>query len=412
MKISMCMFGPTAHGESAAQTARNLKAVGVNELVYFTSLYHGYRLLQPRFPARAIYTLETDRVFWDPDPAYYKESPVKPEKSRDFGDKDNVKVMIAALHDEGIAFSPLVPMCAAERIAQERPELAVENLYGARDRLFLCYNNPDVKAYRLAMVRELSERYAIDRMMLDKIPQIMLEQNAFNGLFDPPLRTVGSFCFCRHCAARAAGDGVDLAAIKARSLELARRSLDLPPWLVAAQGAKLVGDTEIPLLLLEEPLLYSMLQFRFATAVEFVGEVRKILRRSRPKADLQAAFVPPSHVGHDMTSPRAWLTIQSYQKYRGAVDEIFCCIHAEPDIVRFEIARAVAAAENKLRVVASMRLYGKTRPEEVAAMCDGALAAGSAGVSLLGYDVASDSLMQALAEWIKSRRRSRGARSL
>lgn len=402
MKVSMCMFGPTAHGEAPAKTARTLKSVGVNELVYFTSLYHGYRLLQPRFPSRAIYTLETDRVFWDADPSFYKDSSVKPRKSDDFGDKDNVLEMITALHKEGIAFSPLVPMCAAESLVQERPDLAVENLYGAKDRLFLCYNNPDVRAYRFAMVRELSERYAIDHMMLDKIPQIMLEQNAFNGIFDPPLRTVGSFCFCRHCVARASQSGIDLNDIRQRSLAIAQRSLDLPPWLIAAQGAKLIGDTEMPLLLLEEPLLYAMLQFRFETAVEFVNEIRAILKRNRPKADLQAAFVPPSHVGHDMTSPRSWMTTQSYQKYRGALDEIFCCIHASPDVVRFEVARAVAAAEGKLRVVASLRLYGQTRPEEVAAMCDGALAAGSDGVSLLGYDVTSDSLLQALKAWVNT----------
>jgi len=404
MKVSMCMFGPTAHGETPAKTARTLKSVGVNEVVYFTSLYHGYRLLQPRFPSKAIYTLEADRVFWDPDPAYYKDSSIKPQKSADFGDKDNVAAMITALHKEGIAFSPLVPMCAAERIVQDRPDLAVENLYGAKDRLFLCYNNPEVRAYRIAMVRELSARYDIDHLMLDKIPQIMLEQSAFNGLIDPPLRTVGSFCFCRHCVARARKSGIDLNEIKRRSLVIARRSLDMPPWLIAAQGAKLIGDTEIPLLLLEEPLLHTMLQFRFETAVEFVGEIRAILKRNKPRADLQAAFVPPSHVGHDMTSPRSWLTSQSYQKYRGQVDEIFCCIHAEPDIVRFEIARAVAAAEGAVRVVASMRLYGKTRPEEVAAMCDGALEAGSAGVSLLGYDVTSDCLLHALKTWVKSRR--------
>lgn len=397
------MFGPTAHGEEPAKTARTLKSAGVNELVYFTSLYHGYRLLQPRYPDRAIYSLETDRMFWDPDLSYYKDSSVKPRRSDDFGDKDNVEAMVKALHQEGIAFSPLVPMCAAERIVQERTDMAVENIYGAKDRLFLCYNNPDVKAYRFAMVRELSERYDIDHMMLDKIPQIMLEQNAFNGIFDPPLRTIGSFCFCRHCVAQARKSGLDLQEVRQRSLAIAQRSLDLPPWLIAAQGSKLVGDTEMPLLLLEEPLLYAMLQFRFESAVEFVREAREILKRNKPRADLQAAFVPPSHVGHDMTSPRAWMTTQSYQKYRRVVDEIFCCIHAPPDIVRFETARAVAAAEGKLRVVASMRLYGQTRPEEVAAMCDGALAAGSAGVSLLGYDVTSDSLLQALAAWTKSR---------
>ena len=165
----------------------------------------------------------------------------------------------------------------------------------------------------------------------------------------------------------------------------------------------MVGDTEIPLLLLEEPLIYQMLQFRFESAVEFVGQARDILRSLKPNARLQAAFVPPSHFGHDMTSPRSWLTIQSYQKYRDVVDEIYCVVHYDADTVRFETERAVAAAEGKVKVVTSMRLYGATRPDEVAQLAEAALAGGSQGVSFLGYDVATDELLQSLRLWADSK---------
>ena len=173
---------------------------------------------------------------------------------------------------------------------------------------------------------------------------------------------------------------------------------------MAAQGSKLVGDTEIPLLLLEEPLTYRMLQFRFESAVDFVAEARKILRSLKPKVRLQAAFVPPSHFGHDMTSPRSWLTIQSYQKYRDVVDEIYCVVHYDPDTVRFETERAVAAAEGKVKIITSMRLYGATRPDEVAPLAEAALAGGSDGVSFLGYDVATDELLQSLRYWADSKK--------
>ena len=47
----------------------------------------------------------------------------------------------------------------------------------------------------------------------------------------------------------------------------------------------------------------------------------------------------------------------------------------------------------------SMRLYGPTRPEEVALLGEAALAGGSDGVSFLGYDVTSDELLKSLFEW-------------
>lgn len=403
MKVMLSIFGPTTPGEDAARVAANLRLAGCNSLLFFTSLYHGYRLILRRYPHKAIYSLETDRVYYKPDLGFYKDCLLKPERSLEVGDKDYVADLSAACRSEGIRFSALIPMCAGERIVQAWPNLAVTNLYGSKDRLFLCYNNPDVRAYRFAMVRDIVERYEIDELMLDKIPQTMLELSALSGLFDPPLRTVGSFCFCEHCKKRARKSGLDLEEVHARAIEIANRSLRIPPHVIAALGDQLMGDTEIPLLLLEEPLLYRMLQFRFETAVEFVGQVRDLAKALRPGVVVQAAFVPPCHVGHDMTSPRSWLTIQSYQKYRDVLDEILCVAHWEPDVVRFETARAVDAADGRVKITASMRLYGATRPEEVALLGDAALAGGSDGVSFLGYDVTTDELLKALRKWVDER---------
>ena len=405
MNVWLSLFGPTAHGEDAAAVAAGIRKSGANSLLFFTSLYHGYRLLQRRYPQKAIYALETDRVFYEPDLSLYEGCSLKPERSLDFGDVDWVAELSRACKSEGVAFSPLVPMCAGERIAQDRPDLAVANLYGSRDRLFICYNNPEVRAYRLAMVRDIVSRYEIDGLMLDKIPQTMLEQHAFSGLFDPPLRTVGSFCFCDHCKAAAEQHSLDLEEVRRRSIEIADRSLKMPPHIIEALGDQLVGDTEIPLLLLEEPLIRRMLEFRFTTAVAFVKEVGETARSLRPGLTFQAAFVPPMHVGHDMTSPRAWLTVQSYKLYAEVLDEIFCVVHWDPDVVRFETERAVAEAEGRTKVVTSMRLYGATRPEEVAPLAEAALAGGSEGVSFLGYDVATDELLGALSAWAESKGR-------
>jgi hypothetical protein len=395
------MFGPVAHGETPDQTAAGLKKAGANTLLFFTSLYHGYRLLQPRYPQRAIYSLEADRLFFRHDAAFYRDSPIVPEQSRDFPDSHYFPKLIEACHKQGVSFAALVPICAGDRLAPIHPELAVENLYGSRDRMFFCYNNPGLRAYRYAMIRDILTHFDVDRLTLDKIPQSMLEQYSQTTIFDPPLRTVGSFCFCEHCVKAARAHDLDLNEVKARCLEIAARSLRIPPHVITAQGDKLTGDTEIPLLLLEEPLLYRMLKFRFDTAVELVGEVRAILKELRPKAPLQAAFVPPSHPGHDMTAPRSWLTVQSYKLYAKVVDEILAVVHFGPDVVRFETERAVSEAEGQTKVISSMRLYGATRPEEVGLLAEQALAGGSQGISFLGYDVATDELLAALGSWVR-----------
>jgi hypothetical protein len=401
MKVLLSIFGPTTPGEDASQVAAGLRCSGADSLLFFTSLYHGYRLIQPRYPDRAIYTLETDRVFYAPDYSLYADCVLKPDRSVDSPNTDHVAELTEACHREGLSFSALVPICAAGRLTPAHPELAVENLYGAKDRMFLCYNNPEVRKYRMAMVTDIVGRYPVDSLMLDKIPQTMLEQRAQNGFFDPPLRTVGSLCFCVHCREKAAHSGLDLEAVHAKCREIADRSLRIPPHIIAAQEQELSGDTEIPLLLLEEPLLYEMLQFRFRTALELVREIRDLAKSLRPSISVEAAFVPPSHVGHDMTAPRSWLTVQSYRKYADVLDRILCVVHFDPDVVRFETERAVVAGGGKTKVTTSMRLYGPTRPQEVASLAEAALAGGSEGVSFLGYDVASDELLKSLDQWSK-----------
>lgn len=403
MDVTLSIFGPTTPGESPQQVAQGLQRSGANRLLFFTSLYYGYRVLQRRYPQRAIYALEADRVFYVPDPSFYTDCSIQPERSVDMGDQDLLAGLVAACRAEGIRFSALVPMCAGIRLAQARPDLAVVNLYGSRDRLFLCYNNPEVRAYRLAMIREIASRYAVDALMLDKIPQTMLEARALAGALDPPLRTVGSFCFCPHCKVRARRSGLDLEEVQARCLALAARSLRIPGYVVEALGDQLAGDTEIPLLLLEEPLLQRMLAFRFETAVELIAEAGAVARAARPGIVFQVAFVPPAHIGHDATSPRSWLAAQSYKHCAPVVDEILCVVHWEPDVVRFETHRAVEAAEGRCKVITSMRLYGPTRPEDVPLLAEAALAGGSHGVSFLGYDVAGEELLKALAKWVAGR---------
>ena len=93
MDVILSMFGPTAHGEGPAQTAANLKKAGATGLLFFTSLYHGYRLLQRRYPKKAIYSLETDRVYFEPDPSFYADCSITPDMSQDFAGTDWLAAM-------------------------------------------------------------------------------------------------------------------------------------------------------------------------------------------------------------------------------------------------------------------------------------------------------------------------------
>jgi len=401
MKRWLVTFGPAIAIEGAGRLCRGVRDVGGDALAIFTSLYTGYRIIQPRYPQRGIYALETDRVFFEPEPSRYKGCVLQPERSRDFAGVDLLGDVTKAAKEEGLSVAALIPMFAAGRFAKEYPGCAVLNLFGSRDRLFFCFNNPEVLRYRNTMIEDIASRYEVDAILLDKMPQTMLEQDAFNGRINPLLRVVGSFCFCEHCQQAASERGLDLSAVKDRCTEIAHKSLRIPQHTIEALRDHLAGDTEVPQLLIDEPLIYDMLQFRFDCVTDYIRKVREQLKAIRPDVQLHAAFVPTMHIGHDATSPRSWLAVQSYRRYAEVFDLIHCVVHWSPDVVRYETHRAVDAVAGKCRLCTDLRLYGPTRPEEVSILAEEALAGGADALGFLGYDVASEELLNALRAWAK-----------
>jgi hypothetical protein len=297
-----------------------LKSIGFEHLMFCCSIYTGYRLVMPRDRRRAIYALEDGRQYYRPNEEHYKETKIKPAASTDFGDADLLAEVVKHAHERGLTVGAWLPLFANGRIAKAWPEAAVQNLYGSRDRLFLCYNNPEVLEFAWAMTRDVVEDYGVDVVEADKIPQTLLELNVFSGRLDPIVRFVGSFCFCEHCVRKAGEFGLDLHGIKTHARKLVENSLKIAPHTVNRLAAELQGDAEIPLLLVDEPMMYDLLRLRLATVREYVSHLRRRVAALRPGTQVSVAFVPPFKVGHDASAPRSWLCGQSYKNIADVVD--------------------------------------------------------------------------------------------
>jgi len=291
-----------------------------------------------------------------------------------------------------------VTVFANGRIAKSHPKWAVQNLYGSADRLFLCFNNPEVLEYSLRICEEIAERYDVGEIMLDKIPQLCLEVNTFAGRIDPVLRVLGSFCFCPHCTTAARQAGIDLEACREKALTLASESLAIPPHVVNAQADELKGDTEVPLLLLDHPWIMELLRFRIECIRRFLVDVRQCTNKSRKDLVLSMAFVPPVKVGHDAFSPRSWLGAQSYAAYKdSAADRIHCVVHWGTDVVEYDTRRAVDAVRSgKTKICTHIRAYGPARPDEMAGLVNAVQRGGADGVGYFCYDLMTEEMLAAI----------------
>ena len=388
--ISLGVEGPQCYGR-IAQT-------GVDTVVLCSTIYAPYRLVMPRYPGKGIYSLEEGRYYFNAELDRYKDLSVSPQPSADFDGRDLLDEMTTAAPKAGLKAAAWVTIFASGRIAKQHPAWAVHNLYGSADRLFLCFNNPQVREYSLRVCEELAERYELDELMLDKIPQTCMEIDTFSGRVDPVLRVVGSFCFCPHCVAAAGEADIDLAACREKALALAARSLAIPPHVVNALEDDLKGDTEAPLLLLDNPWIVDVLRWRMECIRGFLREVRERTDAKRNGVRLSMAFVPPVKIGHDASSPRSWLAAQSYAAYKdAAADLIHCVVHWEEDVVEYNTRRAVdAVAGGSTDIATHIRAYGRTAPGDVPGLVEAGRRGGAAGVGYFCYDLMTEAMLDAI----------------
>jgi hypothetical protein len=385
-------------GLGADRVMADAAEMGHSEFILCSIIYKGYRLVMPRHP-RQIYQLETGITFYPADESAYVDGLIRPVSTRDWAGRDVFREAADAAAKVGIGLCAWVSCFANGRVANEYPQVAVENLYGSRDRLFLCFNHPEVQKYCLAMFRDLVTRYPLTSVMADKIPQSMLELDTFGGRIDPLLRLVGSICFCEHCMAQAQKDGIDLHTVKQRALQIADATRKVPQYVIESLASDLHGDTEIPLFLLEEPEFAEVLKWRIQCVVRFLSRVREMVRSIRPDCKLSAALVPPVKIGHDATAPRPWLGAQTYRAFAPVLDTLHCVIHWEPEVVEYDTRRArdqVDASNPDCELCVHVAAYGRRRPEEMSLLAQAARQQGADSVAFFCHDLLTSRMIAAL----------------
>ena len=385
-------------GLGADRVMAEAAEMGHSEFILCSIIYKGYRMVMPRHP-RQILQLETGMTFYPADESAYTDCLIRPVSTQDWAGRDLFREAADAAAKVDIGLCAWVSCFANGRVAAEYPQVAVQNMYGSRDRLFICFNNPEVQKYCFAMFRDLVTRYPLTSVMADKIPQSMLELDTFGGRIDPLLRLTGSICFCEHCMAQAEKDGIDLRAVKQRALQIADATRQIPQYVIESLAGDLQGDTEIPLFLLEEPEFAEVLKWRIQCVVRFLSQVRETIQAIRPDCKLSAALVPPVKIGHDATAPRPWLGAQTYRAFAPVLDTLHCVIHWEPEVVAYDTRRArdqINASNPDCELCVHVAAYGRRRPEEMPLLAQAARQQGADSVGFFCHDLLRDDMIAAI----------------
>lgn len=226
--------------EGLPTSLSRIAAAGCQE-ISLAAAYHGAMLLLPHNPRRRVYFLEDGVVYFQPDPSFYAQTPIKPVPSQLTADSDPLRQIAEAAAQRGLGTVAWTVTLHNSRLGMQFPDLTMENAFGDRYPYGLCPSQPAVRRFVCGLVSDLS-RYPLTGIELEAL-QFMAYPHGWTHAKEGVDRTelheaLLSLCFCDACQARAAGQ-VEMADLRARTVALLESEFSLPADLPGRQATTL-----------------------------------------------------------------------------------------------------------------------------------------------------------------------------
>jgi len=152
-------------------------------------------------------------LFFPPDKDRYGDSRLKPLVSDWSRSRNDLARIAEECARRGMELRCVAAASSIGRMAQRHPATAVKSAFGDDSAVSLCLLNPDVEAFLLALVDDLSAREHVNGLVISDF------ENAWREAFDPRLaaapplsgvqRQLLSLCFCESCRQRASRENRD-----------------------------------------------------------------------------------------------------------------------------------------------------------------------------------------------------------
>ncbi len=296
-----------------------VRDAGLNTIT-FAAAYHAGKFLRPQGRGGKVYFPEDGTVYFAADRARY--GVLQPQPSRLTQETD----ILRALCDGGaVAVNAWLVLLHNTRLGMAHPEATVRNAFGDSYVYSLCPTNPDVRAYAVALCRDITEAYPVRGLSLET-PGFLPFQHGYhhefallrqNAWFDALM----GLCFCDHCLAGATRAGIDAASLRTRvrrDIEsYLAQQFDLPDDMAAALW---LGDTVV------DPDIAAFLRWRCDVVTALVREIREAVRDDATVAVIPSVARPTGG---------AWYEGSDLKALAAAAGIIEACFY-EPAVTRIE----------------------------------------------------------------------------
>jgi hypothetical protein len=214
MDTSIFCFATDLADEGLETVLDNVQGRGGLGGVTVAASYHEGRDVFPHNPVRKIRFLESGAVFFEPDPARWRDVRLQPPVSEV---AHVLPELVSAAGRRGLAVNAWTVFLHNGALAEAHPECTPENAFGDRYATDLCPANPDVRAFARALAADVA-RLGVGSICSESLHYHALEHGYAHERYFVPLGPVARYllglCFCPHCLAAARRHGVDGTAVR------------------------------------------------------------------------------------------------------------------------------------------------------------------------------------------------------
>ncbi len=312
------------------------------DTVSIAGTYHAGKFLRPQGKNGKVYFPEDGTAYFRHDDARY--GAIKPQPNSLLTQTDILRELC---ENSAVATNVWLVLLHNTTLGMQHPDCVVRNAFGDPYFYNLCPSAPAARTYAIGLATDVTESYPVSGISLEAPgftpyahgyhhEMSFVRQNAwFEGYM--------GLCFCHHCVAHAAGQGIDAEALKRRvARDLANyldSDVDLPQDMALAfWQADVQGDED----------LQAYLRFRSGQVTSLVAEIRDRVRKDANVAVIPSVARPTGGAWYEGSDLRA------LSKATGVIEACFY----EPSADRI----AADLFDLKLRVAADTTIRGILRP--------------------------------------------------
>jgi len=188
--------------------------------INLASAYHTFDMLRPHLPQNHVLQIGQAATYFQPQLDLYENTCIKPPTSTWMGTDNWWGKAAEEAHRIGLELNSWTVFFHNSHLAQTHPQCAIERCTGDLSFSALCPANLDVRAYALALSKDLVQNYGIKLLECESLDYAGWGHTHYHLKHGVPFGSGGqylySLCFCPACQNKAMEANIDIVDLRVK----------------------------------------------------------------------------------------------------------------------------------------------------------------------------------------------------